>query len=507
MQAPFVLALDIGTTSTRALLFDALGQPVPDCIAQVANHLDTTNDGGATFDPAPLLDHVIAVIDQVLQRAGALGITGAKAIGAVVSDSFVGNVMGVSATGEPVTPLFIYADTRNATDADQIRQELGENGLRVSHDRTGCLIHTSYLPARFRWLARTNPTWLKGSTYWLSFGEYLYWKLLGKRTVSYSVASWTGLLNRHTLTWDREWLTALPVEAEQFSPLADVDEPLQGLLPPWAERWPALRDIPWYPAIGDGAAANLGSGCDQPARIALTIGTTGAMRVVVDPNLTQVPDGLWLYRVASTQGLLGGATTEGGNLFAWLRESLQLPPIDQLEKELSAREPAAHGLTVLPFVAGERAPGWNDHARASIVGFTLNTRPIDFVQASLEAIAYRFSLIYGRIKPHLAGDQHQIIASGGGLLSSPAWLQIMADVLGEPIIALTEKEITSRGIALLGLQQLGALQQLSDLPPTTGHTYLPNHAHHTRHQEAIERQLTAYELLIIRSLTPHTSHR
>lgn len=492
MQTPLVLALDIGTTSTRALLFDATGQPVPDCIAQVANQLETTHDGGATFAPAPLFDHVITVIDQVLQRAG----DRAKHIGAVVSDTFVGNIMGVNAAGEPVTPLFIYADTRNAADADALRHELGAAGMQASHDRTGCLIHTSYLPARFRWLARTQSTWLNDSTYWLSFGEYLYWKLLGQRRVSYSVASWTGLLNRRSLTWDQEWLAALPVTSEQLSPLADVDQPLQGLLSPWAEHWPVLRNLPWYPAIGDGAAANLGSGCDQPARVALTIGTTGAMRVVVKPNLTQVPDGLWLYRVSREQGLLGGATTEGGNLFAWLRESLQLPPMAQLEKELAAREPAAHGLTVLPFVAGERAPGWNDHARASIVGFTLNTRPIDLVQAALEAIAYRFSLIYSRIKPHLAGAQHQIIASGGGLLSSPAWLQIIADVLGEPIVALTEKEITSRGIALLGLQQLGAIQQMSELPPTTGQTYLPNHAHHARHQQAVERQVAIYERLV-----------
>lgn len=492
MKTPLVLALDIGTTSTRALLFDALGQPVPDCIAQVANQLETTHDGGATFEPLPLFAHVIAVIDQVLQRAG----DRAKQIAAVVSDTFVGNVMGVSADGEPVTPLFIYADTRNAVDADALRQELGPTGLRASHDRTGCLIHTSYLPARLRWLARTQPDWLQRSAYWISFGEYLYGQLLGQRTVSYSVASWTGLLNRRSLTWDQEWLSVLPVTAQQFSPLADVDQPLQGLQSSWAERWPVLRTIPWYPAIGDGAAANLGSGCDHPARVALTIGTTGAMRVVVKPDLAEVPEGLWLYRVASGQGLLGGATTEGGNLFAWLRESLQLPPIDQLEKELTARAPAAHGLTVLPFVAGERAPGWNDHARASIVGFTLSTRPVDFVQAALEAIAYRFSLIYGRIKPHLAGHQHQIIASGGGLLSSPAWLQIMADVLGEPIVALTEKEITSRGIALLGLQQLGVIQQMSELPPTTGHTYLPNREHHARHQPAIERQVAIYERLV-----------
>ena len=495
MKTPLILALDIGTTSTRALLFDAAGQPVPDCLAQISNQLETTQDGGATFQPDQLFDHVVTVIDQVLQRAGAR----AKQIGAVVSDTFVGNVMGVNAAGEPVTPLFIYADTCNAADAEQLREELGAAGLRASHDRVGCLIHTSYLPARFRWLARTQPEWLNRSAYWLSFGEYLYWRLLGQRAVSYSVASWTGMLNRRSLTWDQDWLAALPVQPEQLSPLVDVNQPLQGLLSPWAERWPALRNVPWYPAIGDGAAANLGSGCDHPTRIALTIGTTGAMRVVVDPSLAQVPDGLWLYRVAGHQGLLGGATTEGGNLFAWLRESLQLPPIDELEKALAVREAAAHGLTVLPFVAGERAPGWHERARASIIGFTLNTQPVDLVQAGLEAIAYRFSLIYRRVKPYLAAEQHQIIASGGGLLSSPAWLQIMADALGEPILALTEKEITSRGIALLGLQQLGVIQKTSDLPPTTGQTYLPDPARHARHQQAIERQVALYDLLIARS--------
>jgi gluconokinase len=495
MKTPLILALDIGTTSTRALLFDAAGQPVPDCLAQIPNQLETTQDGGATFQPDQLFDHVVTVIDQVLQRAGAR----AKQIGAVVSDTFVGNVMGVNAAGEPVTPLFIYADTCNAADAEQLREELGAAGLRASHDRVGCLIHTSYLPARFRWLARTQPEWLNRSAYWLSFGEYLYWRLLGQRAVSYSVASWTGMLNRRSLTWDQDWLAALPVQPEQLSPLVDVNQPLQGLLSPWAERWPALRNVPWYPAIGDGAAANLGSGCDHPTRIALTIGTTGAMRVVVDPSLAQVPDGLWLYRVAGHQGLLGGATTEGGNLFAWLRESLQLPPIDELEKALAVREAAAHGLTVLPFVAGERAPGWHERARASIIGFTLNTQPVDLVQAGLEAIAYRFSLIYRRVKPYLAAEQHQIIASGGGLLSSPAWLQIMADALGEPILALTEKEITSRGIALLGLQQLGVIQKTSDLPPTTGQTYLPDPARHARHQQAIERQVALYDLLIARS--------
>ncbi len=491
MTSPLILALDIGTTSTRALLFDEAGNPLTDAVAQVANHLQTTGDGGATFDPEALFQNVVAVIDQALAMAG----DRANQIVAVAGDTFVSNLLGVSAAGEPVTPIFTYADTRNAPDTAALRTELGAAAQQASHDRTGCLLHTSYLPSRFRWLERTQPAQLQDARFWLSFGEFLYWKLLGERVVSYSVAAWTGLLNRHTLQWDEAWLARLPITVEQLSPLGDVDTPLQGLLAPWRERWPALSNVPWLPMIGDGAAANIGSGCDHPKRIALTIGTTGAMRVVLPPAIPTVPAGLWLYRVTRERGLLGGATTEGGNLFAWLRESLQLPPTEQLEKELANRPPAGHGLTLLPFVAGERAPGWKGSARASLVGFTLSTRPVDIVQASLEGIAYRFAIIYGRIKPHLGTEEQQIIASGGGLLRSPAWLQIMADVLNQPIIALAEHELTSRGVALLAMEQCALIDQPSDLPPATGQTYLPNSGHHAIHRDALTAQITLYDQL------------
>jgi gluconokinase len=344
--------------------------------------------------------------------------------------------MGLSASGEPVTPVLTYADTRNVPDAEALRAEFEMDEV---HDRTGCRIHSSYQPARFRWLARTQPQWLEGAAHWVSIGEYLFWELFGTLRASYSIASWTGLLNRRELNWDQTWLAHLPIKEENLSPLTDVDEPLSGLKGEWAERWPALKDIPWFPAVGDGAAANLGSGCTGPDRVALTMGTTGAMRVALDRSIERVPAGLWVYRVNRRYALLGGATTEVGNIFAWLNEMLELPP--NTEAELVKMEPTAHGLTFLPFIAGERAPGWHDHAQATITGLTLHSRPIDLLRAGLESVAYRFALIHQSIAPQLPED-HQIIASGSGLLSSPAWMLIMADVLNRPLIASAEREAT-----------------------------------------------------------------
>ncbi len=503
-KAPYILALDIGSSSTRAILFDNKAQVVPGGVAQRSIEMQTAANGTGVYDIGQVLENVVHVIDHLLVHVGPL----ADQIGAVAMDTLVSNILGVDADGTPVTPVYTYADTRNAPDADTLRTELGSAGMAQSHDRTGCVIHTSYLPTRFRWLARQHPDLLAKSRRWISIGEYLHEQFTGTRAVSYSVASWTGLLNRRALAWDKAWLDQLPLAEAQLSPLVDFGDAARGLQGAWRERWPALKDVPWFPAIGDGAAANIGSGCDAAIRVdkgigqrvALTMGTTGAMRVVLNPAQTSaiatVPDGLWLYRVDGRRGLLGGATTEGGNVYAWLTRTLQLPAADDIENVLCERPPAAHGLTILPFVAGERAPGWNDDARASMVGFSLSTRPLDIVQAALEGIAYRFALIYQQIAPNLATEPPpQIIASGGALLSSPAWLQIMADVLGQPVLALAETEITSRGLALLALENLGVITDTSALPPTLGKLYEPDLTHHASHQDALARQVAIYDRL------------
>jgi gluconokinase len=482
-EPPLILTIDIGTSSTRALVYDRLGRRVEGVLAQIPHHLHTTADGGAELDPSELLESVIQAIDQALQQTGAL----AEKIGGVAMDTLVTNIIGLDRNGTPVTPIFTYADTRSTPDANTLRQAFD---LAAVHDRTGCRLHSSYLPARFEWLARTRPDRLKAAAYWLSLGEYLFETFFGQRVVSYSVASWTGLLNRHELEWDQTWLSYLPIDAVQLSSLVDVDQPLTGLQAEWAERWPVLKAIPWFPAIGDGAAANIGSGCDNPHKVALTIGSTGAMRVVLEQSIDPIPEGLWVYRVDHQHALLGGATTEGGNVFAWLSDTLQLPA--EVETELAQMPPAGHGLTMLPFVAGERAPGWRDDARASLIGFSLNTRPIDILRAGLEAVAYRFALIHRLMTPHLPPD-HEMIASGAGLLNSPAWLQIMADVLGRPLIALAEKEATSRGVALLALAALGFTQEK---PAAAGTIYRPHSEHHALYQEALARQVEMYERLL-----------
>ncbi|MBC8163169.1 MAG: gluconokinase [Roseiflexaceae bacterium] len=483
---PHILTIDIGSSSVRVLVFDQAARPVAGVAAHARLQIELAADGTAQIDVETLLAVTFQCIDTTL----ALATTHAVSIAAVAVDTFVSNFVALDQAGQPLTPLILYSDTRNAQDAATLQAELDEH---AAHQRTGCLLRTSYWPARLAWLRRTHPAITKAARF-ATVGELVEQRLFGRSRISTSVASWTGLLDRRTLAWDIPLLDHLGVAHVQLGQLVDANEPLRGLRGEFQTRWPALAAVPWFPAIGDGAAANIGSGCVDSRTLALTVGTTGALRVVRE-QVEHVPHGLWCYRVDTRRALLGGATSEGGNVVAWLRRTAQIELDEATQQQLAALAPDGHGLTVLPFFAGERSPGWAGDAKATITGLTLNTTPLELLRASLEAVSYRFALIaQALIDPSAAPPM--IIASGGALLRSPLWMQICADVLGLPVTAAAEPESTSRGAALLALESLGLIADLAALPAARGATYQPDHHSYQIYRAAIERQRELYDLLI-----------
>lgn len=486
MTPPYILTLDIGSSSVRATIYDSTVRVVPDAAAQVKYQFRTAPDGGSEMDADALLTHCIGAIDGALARFHAV-----EPIAAVASDCFTLSILGVGADGNAVTPIYTYADSRGARDVAELRSKFDE---RATHQRVGTMFHTSYLPARFLWLARERPDEFKRANLWMSFGEYLYFKLLGMREVSHSIASWTGLLNRNTLDWDEELLRGLPIVREQLSPVSSQPSPAGSLQKGYAARWRALIDAIWIPTIGDGAAANLGSGCVDSSRVAVTVGTSSAMRAAQkeEGKKRQIPFGLWSYRITRDIELIGGALTEGGNVFEWMNKILKLDSESEIENGLAQLEPDAHGLTVLPFLAGERAPNWNADARAAILGLTLSTRPIEILRAGMEAVAYRLGLVYEMLRM----TAPEVIASGGALEKSPTWVQMIADVLNARVIASAESEATSRGCGLMALKSLGKIKSFGDQPAALGRVYEPDLSRHEIYAGAMKRQEKWYNLLM-----------
>ena len=458
-ESPLVLALDIGTSSNRAMLFDAQGRTVAGLDARQTNTIETSLDGAFETDADALLEKIWLCIDEALIKADRLG----SEIRAVCCCTFVSNVLGIDAAGQAVTPLVLYGDTRAAQQADDLRARLDEEYF---HQRTGTRFHSSYLPARFLWWQQEKPEEFARVRRWISIGEYLLLKLFGERqdvAASYSVASWTGLLDRVHLDWDDELLQHLPVKREQLSRLVDANFAWRGMKKEFAARWPELAEAAWYPAIGDGAAANLGSGCATPRRVAISMGTSSAVRTVITTPDLALPPGLWCYRVDRRRSLLGGAMTEGGSVFAWLRKTLNLEGIDELDRTLANMQPAASGLTFLPLISGERSPGWESDARGVISGLSIATTPLELLRAGLEGVACRIALVYQLLRPALPAEP-DIIASGGAIQGSPAWQQILADALNRPLRLSRVPETSTRGAVLLALEALGAIKDIAALP-------------------------------------------
>lgn len=492
-RTPLVLALDVGTSSVRAVLYDASGRALEGAEGRTPYQMTATADGGVEIDADKLAGLICGTIDQFYERARGLVPRLEESLCAVACSTFWHACLGVGEDGRAVTPLYNWSDTRSAPDAAALAERPGADWI---HARTGVLPHASYYPAKILWLRRTDPALSARVARWMSIGEYLYLKIFGLAVCGVSMASGTGLFNPNDCRWDSEMLAAVGLAERQLSPLAEGDEGLAGMRGEFAARWPALSRVPWMPAVGDGAASNVGSGCVREDLIAINVGTSGAIRVCWPADRVRIPRGLWCYRASRRYALVGGALSNAGDVYAWCRQTLRLAGSDdEVDAALSRLAPDGHGLTVLPFFSGERSTGWADYARAAVVGMSLSTGPLDVVHAALESVCYRFAAIYDRLREEVPAGA-RIIASGAGFLKSEVYPQTMADVIGVPVEASAVPEASSRGAALLALEALGRVEDLGAVPTPHGAVYEPDPARHEIYRRGRGRQERLYELLV-----------
>ncbi len=441
-----VLALDIGSSSLRARVFDERGEHVEGADAQMKY---------AYVDPDTLVEATRSTLEEA-RKAGKCD--------AVAASCFMHSLVAVDRRGRAISPLLTWRDQRAAEQARRLAAQVDPAEV---HARTGCVLHPSYWPAKFAWLREQLPETFAAAERFLSFSDYLYGALLGETKTSLSMASGTGLLDLDALAWDERLLELLGLAPERL---------------PEITYEPVGTEEPWFPALGDGVCSNLGSGCTTRERAALMVGTSGAYRVLYEADHAKPRPGLFCYRLDDRQLVEGGALSDGGNLFAWLGRTLA----ETDAKGIAEREPSGHGLTFLTLLGGERSPGWRPNASGTIAGLTFETTPQDLLQAALEGVAYRFA----EIAELLPGVQ-EVVATGHALLADPDWIQILADVLERPLTASAVPEGSARGAAVAALERLGA----SPEPAALGKAYAPRPDRADAHRAARERQCELYRTL------------
>lgn len=453
-EHPLVLALDIGSSSIRGALHDRRGRTVRGTVVQVRYVWDTALDGSVRLAPAAFIEMVEKVLDALDVSVVRLGVD--VAAGGIAC--FIHSLVGLDEAGRPMTHVMSWADTTSAGEAAALRERIDP---AAAHQATGAPIHAGYWPARMLRLRAEQP----GTQRWAGLPELVVQRLTGRFAVSRSMASGTGLLDRVTGTWAGAILDAVHVDPAQLPPIQGDDVALGPLSGASAMRWPSLARFGWFAAWGDGACGNIGLGAMGKGKAALMVGTSGALRAVVADGVETLPAGLFAQRLGSGT-VVGGQLSEGGGTLAWTSRLLRRSQA-ALERAAGALRADAHGLTVLPYVFGERGLGYHDDAHGSVVGLQPGTDAAALYRATLESIAFSFAAVDDRLSGVL-GAPPALVAAGGAFANSPLLAQVLADSLGRDLSVAHGVESSRRGAALLALSGAGHLDDIgAALPPPT----------------------------------------
>ncbi|WP_134685170.1 gluconokinase [Brevibacillus migulae] len=460
MNQSYAIGVDIGTTSTKAVVYTLRGEVRG--IGNADYPILVPEAGWAEQEP----DAIFAAVLHALHEATVRADIRPHEIASVGLSSAMHSIIATDAEGNPLTNSIIWADNRSVAHAARLR---GEEGLHIYH-RTGTPIHPMTPLTKLMWIKESRPDVFSRAAKFISIKEYVLHKLFGVYVVDHSIASATGLFDIRKLDWDEVALQTAGITRDKLSEPVAVTHVLRGLKGEIASKVGLLPETPFVVGASDGVLANLGVGAVEPDQIAVTIGTSGAVRTVVERPLTDPTGRTFCYLLTENKWVIGGATNNGGLALRWFRDqfgaaeaeqavSTGEDPYDLLLKKASQVEAGAQGLLFLPYLTGERAPHWNADARGSFFGIALHHQREHFIRAVLEGIlfaVYQVSHVLGE----LAGEAREIRASGG-FARSAVWRQMLADMFGVPVAVPDNHESSSLGAALLAFHAVGAIDSLA----------------------------------------------
>jgi gluconokinase len=460
-----VLGVDIGTTSAKVLAFDAGGAQRGG--GAVAYPLYEPHPGEAVQDPEDVVRGTLAAIRQAAREATAAGAR-------VAGLSFSAAMHSLIALGDDdraLTPLITWADMRAADQANALREHHHE-----LHARTGTPLHPMAPLAKLVWMREHEPEICERARRWVGIKELVVARLMGEWVVDHSIASGTGLFDLERLDWDAEALALAGVTPRQLSRLVPTTEILPGLAPAAGDEVGLPRGVPVVIGAGDGPLANLGVGAVHPGVAACSIGTSGALRMMVERPSVDPAGRLFCFALTPGRWVVGGAINSGGVVLQWAGEALA-PDLGahaaQALLALAAEVPAgSEGLIMLPYLLGERAPHWSSLPHGAYVGLTRAHRRGHLVRAALEGVCQQLALVLASIRD--ADNAVREIRATGGFARSDLWRQILTDALGMDVGFPEGHEGSSFGAALLGME---ALRMIDTIDRAADHVRIADVVH------------------------------
>ncbi|MDR6123028.1 gluconokinase [Bacillus sp. SLBN-46] len=481
----YMLGIDIGTTSTKAVLFSEQGEVIQQ--ENIGYPLYTPDISTAEQDPEEIFNAVITAITKIMKHQSH------KKLSFVSFSSAMHSLIAIDENDEPLTPCITWADNRSEAWAHKIKDEL--NGHEV-YKRTGTPIHPMSPLSKITWIVNDRPEIATKAKKYIGIKEYIFKKFFDKYVVDYSLASAMGMMNLKKLDWDEEALMITGITRDQLSKLVPTTEIFTNCNPDFAKQMGIDPQTPFVIGASDGVLSNLGVNAIGKGEIAVTIGTSGAIRTIIDQPQTDEKGRIFCYALTDKHWVIGGPVNNGGMVLRWIRDEfaasevetakrLGIDPYDVLTKIAERVRPGADGLLFHPFLAGERAPLWNPNVRGSFFGLTLSHKKEHMIRAALEGVIFNLYTVFLALIECMEGPVTRIQATGG-FARSDVWRQMMSDIFDLEVVVPESYESSCLGACILGLYATGKIDSFEVVSEMIGST----HKHAPKEEAAKEyRQL------------------
>lgn len=473
----YLIGIDIGTGSTKGVAVDPEGNVLAS--SQV---------------PYPTINHTPGVSEQVPELIWQAFLKCINRITTVLTEppqaiclsSAMHSVIPVDSSGTPISNMITWADNRSSAVAARIRDSKSGKAL---YEATGTPLHAMSPLCKITWLGESMPDLFSRTAKFISIKEFVWHRLFGVFEVDYSIASATGLFNITTLTWNEDSLRVAGITHDQLSQPVNTTFFRTGFNPTLNNHLLIPKDTAFMIGGSDGCLANEGSFATKPGCAALTIGTSGAIRVAgVDPvrNWSQMT---FNYRLNEKMFVSGGPINNGGVALKWYAKTLLRKQLDterdydELLSPIAAIPAGSGGLIFLPYILGERAPIWNSDACGTFFGITVQHQQEHFTRAVIEGIVFSLYQIGRGIEA--AGQPINQIHVSGGFVRSKEWVQILADIFGKKIFLVNKEDASAIGATFLGMKALGIEGTYADFNEDEATVFLPDMQRHEYYQDQI----------------------
>ncbi len=485
-----IIGIDIGTTNTKAIAFTKEGKVLAS--ANAGYSAVSAKEGYHELIPAEILHAVATVLKKIIIEAKPL-----SEISGISFSCAMHSLAAVDENDMPLTDFMTWADLRSTGEASKLKNTATGNKI---YERCGTPIHAMTPLCKIVWLKNNQPDIFSRTKKFIGIKEYLWHQFFGEYQIDYSIASATGMFDIYDFKWNNDSLHYAGIDSRKLSDPVEPFHAETNLLKKYQDEF-RINHIPFIIGSSDGCLANLGSNTINEGETSLTIGTSGALRMTSSKPNYDPRQRIFNYILTKDLYVSGGAMNNGGSVIDWYinnflaGSALKEKKFSTIMSMIDNVEAGSEGLIFLPYLFGERAPIWNENAKAVFFGIQPNHQQKHFLRSVVEGISFSIRQI-GISLEETIGPIKKIFASGG-FIQSKTWLQIIADVFDKEVAVLSISDASAIGAAIVGMKAIGMINDFSELTNTftIQEIFFPDPARHKIYEEAVKKFSSLYNKL------------